>query len=165
MEFSQDGLFAAVAQLGEKIATVLDLESDVPWFIIDTDVEIYGLGIVGNTIVVAGDKKIVAWNLPAGNSAVDVMTSMNNSVQTTMYTPDLGLSPTISVSPNLNCIAIIKQNPCYLNIYGISNGKHLVGIKVEGHVPWFTPDGQQIWYCGSGNDGQARGWADRKSVV
>lgn len=82
LEFSPDKSFAISAHLEDNIATVLDLKSGDPWLIIDTDMKIYGLRVVGNTIVIAGNEKTVTWNLPTGANVINTRVNVNDSVQT-----------------------------------------------------------------------------------
>ena len=68
-------------------------------------------------------------------------------------------APCTSISPDLNRIAIIeyvaewKDN--LLNIYDTSSGKCLVGTVLWGEVPWFAPNGREVW-CSEG--GSVSGW-------
>ena len=50
------------------MVTVVDLKSGVPQLTIDTGTHIYGLTIAESTVVVAGERKIITWNLPMGGS-------------------------------------------------------------------------------------------------
>jgi len=67
LAFSPDKSFIATGRLGENIVTVVDLKSGDPRLIVDTGMEIRGLGVTADTVLVVGEGKIVTWNLPAGD--------------------------------------------------------------------------------------------------
>ena len=81
--FSPDKSLVAVAQLRGDTATVLDLKSGLPYLIIETSTKTHGLGVAGRVAVVIGDKQIITWNLPTGDS-IPTRVNVNDSIQTTM---------------------------------------------------------------------------------
>ena len=71
--------YAAISDCGSRIltafdsestVTIVDLHSQIPSQFIDTGVEIKGLAITGNVLLVAGAEKVVAWLL-TGEGTVD----------------------------------------------------------------------------------------------
>ena len=60
---SNSGCCIATAHESENIVTIIDLHSQVPSQFIDTGVEIRGLVITGNVLLVVGSEKVVAWLL------------------------------------------------------------------------------------------------------
>ena len=116
-----------------------------------------------NTIVVVSEGKVVAWNLPAEGCALNIRANIDDSVWTTMFDyaarlDDL-LVPLISISPNSNYLAaawVPSRGDLDLNIYDTSTGKRLTGTTTPGYMPWFTPDGREVW-CRI-PDGSVGGW-------
>ena len=153
LEFSPDKLLAAAARLETNIVTILNLESRVPQLIIDTGMGVYGLRVIGDTIIVVGSEKIITWKLPIGSDVLSARANTNDSIQTTMFMHPGShkwlLVHSASVSPNFNHIAVMGEavgRTCCLNIYEVSTGKHLISTLLHGlDRLWFTPDGHEIW--------------------
>ena len=57
VEFSSDDMFAVVAEKRDDTVTVLNLKSGVPQLTIDTSMNIFGLGVIGNAVVVIGTRR------------------------------------------------------------------------------------------------------------
>jgi len=134
--FSPDEALAAVVRKRDKTVTVLDLKSGTPQLTIDTGMWVYGLGFTGSSIVVISDKKIVTWNLPAGDHIPNLRVNATDSVQTTTFDHDYSdtdqPSPAISVSPDLRRIAAVEVvsddglNPMScLYLHDMPTGQHL----------------------------------------
>ena len=83
--FTPDSVLAAVVHQGDKIITVLDLKSGIPWLIINVGIGIYGLGITGSSIVAAGKEGVVTWNLPTGDHIPNLGVDITNSVQAVIF--------------------------------------------------------------------------------
>lgn len=156
MDFSPDKTLAVVAPLEGNIATVLDLKSGDPRLIIDTGMKVLCLRITGSTIVVVGEGKVITWNLPAAGGVLNARANVNDSVRTTTfdYLPPCFIFPRAipvlytSISPDLNRIAVAERS-VGLSIYDVATGKHLAhDPPAEGPVPWFTPDGRDVWCAG-----------------
>jgi len=153
--FSPDKSLAATARFGDNVTTVLDLKSGIPRLTIDVGMKIYGLRAAGSTVVVVGEGKIVTWNLPPRDSALNTTANINDSIRTTIFdhSPFLGspLRPSASISPDLNYIAVagaVVEKSVGLNIYGMTTGKCLATVRSPSHwgyMPWFTPDGREVW--------------------
>ena len=131
------------------MATILDLKSGDPRLIVDTGMKICGLGVTGNTVIVIGYEKIITWDLPAGDCALDVSTSIQNSVRTVVFkhpAPPSTRLHSASISPDFNYIVVTREAAEGLDIHDISTRKHLVGVTASfGHIPWFTQDGREVW--------------------
>jgi hypothetical protein len=142
------------------VATIVDLKSGDPRLIIDTGMEIYGLGVTTNNVIVIGNEKIVTWDLPAGDCVLDARANVHDSVRTIVFDPPVpprGQSDTASISPDFNYVAIVLDT--HLEIYDISTGKRLVGTtSIILHRPWFTRDGREVWSSPTGE-----GWKIIKS--
>lgn len=165
--FSPDETLSAIARLRESPVTVLDLNSGDPLMTIDTGMDIIGLKLTGSKIVVVGQGKIAAWNLPKGDHTLGSTASSNDSIQTVRFDyphPHHALQVhSASVSPDLNFIAV-SEHPMRaftrLSIYDLPTGKQLASTGVHGYMPWFTPDGCEVW--AEDGWGTAMGWATTK---
>jgi len=83
LDFSPDGILAAVARERDNRVITVDLRSGVPQLTIDAGMEIYGLKLNGNnTIAVADDRKIVTWDLPTGDRSPGVKATPEDSTRT-----------------------------------------------------------------------------------
>ena len=69
-----------------------------------------------------------------------------------------GPGPHISLSPDLNTFAVTGVPRLGLCIYSVSTGKRLTSIATNGLMPWFTPDGCEVWCRHSGNFEPVGGW-------
>ena len=171
LDFSPDKSLTAAARFTDNTATVFDLKSGVPRLIIDAGMEIYGLRVAGRTVAIVGDGKVVTWSLPPEDRVPDTRANVNDSVQTTMFDHSLAptLEPSVSISPDFNYLAIagVATWPdVSLNIYDLATGKHLASTESLADVPWFTPDGREVW-CRAFPD-EIQGWKivkDSKSDV
>ena len=147
LDFSPDGTLAVVAMRKENVVTVLNLKSGVPQLTIDTCIGVEGLGVIGNTVVVIGDQKVITWDLPAGDCVPDARVGLEDSSQTI----NLGGSWKYkaigaSISPDSRHIALTARHVSnYLYVYSASTGKRLGMEAIEGHAPWFAPDGCDVW--------------------
>jgi len=165
--FSPDRKLAGVTRMGEKVVKVLDLKSGTIQLIINVGIQVYGLRVSENTIVIVGKRKIVTWNLPAGDCIPNLQVDINDSVQTTTFShpwiSTVTKRPTISVSPNLCHVAIVElkrygnKDNSLLHLYDASTGQCLWSVPAEyGDTPWFTLDGGEIWCVTASNT--AGGW-------
>jgi hypothetical protein len=141
------------------MVTVIDLKLGVQRLTIDVGMEVCGLRVVGNTVVVDGSDKFVTWTLPVGN---DVMLGVDDSVRTiTSKIPRPGRPQSASISPDLLQIAIrgyefrdVPTAPLY--IYDVPTGVIVAKIPAAGDMVWFSRDGSQVW-C-DGKVGKEQGW-------
>ena len=65
LEFSPTGTSAAFTGKSGDTVTILGLQSGDPRLLIDAGVEVRCLGLTGTTIVVAGEERILVWNVTA----------------------------------------------------------------------------------------------------
>jgi len=149
--FSPDQSLAAAVRLRENTATVLDLRSGTPRLTIDAGMEIYGLRVAGSIVVVVGNGKVVTWNLPQRDHALNATANINDSVRTTIFDcspfPDSLTSATISSDFNRVAVvgAYVEGYGMVLNIYDAATGQRLTSIRSNWCRPWFTPDGHEVW--------------------
>ena len=156
LEFSPDERLAVVTEKYDNTVTVLNLKSGAPQLTIDASMDIYGLGVIGNTAVVIGYPKVIAWDLPAGEYVSHARVGLECS-SWTLNLGDSGPNAMVgaSISPDSRYIAFVTQENSLdgarniLHIYNASTGEHL------GEEPtiWvdtlrFSPDGRDVWYTG-----------------
>ena len=170
--FSPDEALAAVVRMHNETVTVLDLKSGTPRLIIDTDAEVYGLGVTESSVVVVNVEAVVTWNLPAGDCIPDLRVDITDSVRTAALDYDghgtiSEILSTITVSSDLHHIAVAGTHwsdhyvhkYSYIHLYDVPTGRHLVGVTADQEqalpTPWFTPDGREVWL---GGRDQADGW-------
>jgi WD40 repeat protein len=156
LEFSTDDTFAAfILEDGNKVM-VLDLQSGDVRLVVDVGMRIMCVRVTESIVVVAGEKKIVTWNIPVGDCAINFTANTSNSIQTTMfvYPPSadgpLRVPPSGSISPDLSYLAVAEdfygRGGGRLEIYNMSTGEHLAGaIAYEPRDPWFAPGGREVW--------------------
>ena len=162
--FSPDELLAVAARFRECTATVLDLKSGATQLAVDTNTTIFALGVVRSAIAVAGDGKVITWNLPTGVDALSSRVDSNDSVrETTIYRPYVVEFESVCMSPDLGSFAVAVRSwpkDHYVlgyKIYNASTGIHLEWVESQGR-PWFTPDGREFWVQGK-PPGELKGWA------
>ena len=154
LEFSPGEKLVAVTRRCDSTVTVLDLESGNPRAVIDAGEDIYGIGITGSAIVVVCVGKVVTWDLPAGDDALNVGMNIDDSVQTNIDQRLMCIDsdqPHISVSPDFNHIAI-KQHSLELCIFNLRAKELLAYVDSREVVPGFTLDGHIVWCAGYRGD-------------
>ena len=155
LDFSSDGTLAVVARQGETTVAVLSLRSGVPQLSIDAGMEVYGLEVIGNTAVIIGDKKVITWDLPAGDRVLGARVGLEDSSSTINLANSRHFVTTgASISPDSRHIALIDLMDLY--IYSASTGELLWTKRASGHMPRFSPDGRDVW-CAVGS-GEAEVW-------
>jgi len=161
LDFSADGAFAVVVRVGGNVVTVLDLKSGVPRLTINASVEVYGLRVTGNTVVVIGGGKVIAWNLPAGGCVPNASVGIEASAQTMrLCGPQRGHVFAASISPNLQHVVFSNKDDRsgyqHLHLHGASVGLDAwLAAEDEGST-WFSPDGCSLWRVLA--SGRARSW-------
>ena len=166
LAFSPDEKSAAFAQLHGNVVTILDLRSSDLRLTIDTGMQVECLGVVGDTAVVVGGRKIVTWNLLGGDCVVNA--SINDSVRVAMFDrSQLSRGFFRSLSPDLSRIAVTGQtiepggSGLGLEIRDVNTGTCLAStISDEFSSLWFTRDGREVWmtFRYSGMDPRYDGW-------
>ena len=149
VEFHPVRQLAAFARRKGSTVTILDLKSGLPQLTINTDVEVLGMRVVEDTIVVVGDEKVVTWKLPEGNRIPDTTMGPQDRTQT-IYLNDKWQSSAIaaSISFDLSHVAFITQgilDKRRLYVYSASTGRRVGYALVEGNTLWFAPDSLDIW--------------------
>jgi len=154
LEFSPDETIAAAGRVHGNTATVLDLKSGDPRLVVDAGMGIIGLRATWGTIVVVCKGKVVTWTLPAGDCTFNARMNIDESIQATMFYPALErLVSYTSISPCFDRVAIAGYGSSPLEIYDASTGERLAGTTTRGFMPWFTPDGREVWSMGNNVEG------------
>ena len=168
LEFSPGEEYIAFARLGSNKVAVVDHRSRGWRLDIDAGMEVYGLKIHKNTVVVEGDKRVIAWNLPEeGDTSTGGTVTVEASARTVMLKGLENRGPKFtSISPDLLMLAEVW--PEYetgttgsLTIYDTKTGVKIGGAEASCDTPWFSPDGDQVW-CGVDVE-EVQGWEVVKS--
>ena len=155
LDISTSGESAGFVRCGRDTVIIIDLQSGNPRLTIDTEMGVECLGMNGSTIVVACKKKIVVWDLVAGNARVGI----KDSARITMF----GSPPSrpkrqifsMLLSPNHTHVAMVgveekTVSPC-LDLYdAFGTGRWLAATETRGVDVYFAPDGCGIWCGGQG---------------
>ena len=148
LDFVPDRQLAVVARRGEETVTVLDLKSGLPQLTIDASMEVYGLRVAGNAVVVIGDGMVITWNLPEGDFPPHARVGTENSIQTKSFSGG-GQSHAIaaSISLDFRYIAVLRTGGFpTLHAYRLSTGHNFYDtfLHVAGSL-LFAPSGLDIW--------------------
>ena len=168
LDFSPDEMLAVVTTERGDTIMVLNLESGAPQLTIDAGMKVYGLRVTGNTVVVVGSQNdfscdVISWNLPAGDCVPGARVNREDGTWTVNVsgwwfdTRVLGAT----ISSDLRYVALtVYCHGLMLDFYSASTGERLHFMRRRGdnsiHMPWFTPDGSDVW-CVAGN-GEAEAW-------
>ena len=156
LEFSPDGMFAVFAMRKDNTVTVLNLRSGVPQLIVDASMEVYGLGVVGNTtVVVIGSTEVITWDLPAGDSIPGALVGLKDSSRT-IKLDDPPDSPLLDATVSSDSRHIALTNEKFLYMYRGSTGELLWKGPTNGRTFRFSPDGCHVWL--SDDKGEAEVW-------
>ena len=157
LDFSPDGMLAMVAMQGDNMVAFLNLKSGVPQLIIDAGMEVFGLGVIENTVVVIGFKEAITWNLPAGDHVPGARMGLEECSRIVEFNRWYPSMTGASISPDSRHIAHIGGETS-LSICNASTGERIAKSKqLEGAItPWFSPDGCDVWCVNHG--GGAEVW-------
>ena len=130
----------------DNAVIILNLKSGVPQLTIDAGMEVYGLGVTWNMVVVIGSPKVIGWNLPTGDCVPNALAGLEDRA----WTIDICSSQPhdrmicASTSPDSYYIAVI--NGFTLHIHRTSTGEHLVKADtlVVFNTLRFSPDGHNV---------------------
>ena len=157
LDFSPDRMLVMVARREDSEVTVLDLRSGALQLTIDASTSVYGLRVMGDTVVVVGDGKVVTWNLPAANHIPNASVKVTGVID--FMSPEGRHVFAASTSSDLHHVAFVTHalwGPRYLHIYSAPTKKYLGSHSTGGNTPWFTLDGRSVW-CARGT-GEAEVW-------
>ena len=161
IDFIPDRSLAVVVRQEDNMITVLDLNSGVSWFTIETPIKVYGLGMNKNTIVAIGCDKAIAWNMPGENPLPNA--SLDIDIRGSAQIIDLSgdhmsgeweYPSVVAMSLDFRYIALIVGGGGILSllgqlcVYSASTGKYLDGTTTSwAGTLWFSPSGDDIWYA------------------
>ena len=150
LDFSPDGMLAAVAVQKADLVKVINLKSGAPQLTIDVGMEVYGVRVTGGSIVIIGDCKVVAWNLPTGSCVPGLRVGPEDSSWTTNLSSQQDCSGIIhaSASPDCDHVAFIMENPINnLCVYSVSTGELLSDhlLVTREIMSWFDQGGYNVW--------------------
>ena len=139
-----------VARRKSKTVAVSDLKTRVLRLTIDAGMEIYGLRVFGDTLVVEGLGKFITWKLPEGGNVPGIALSVEDSVRTIMvgFSRFIELQST-SISPDPLQVATCgvdlgaTQAPP-LRVYDVATSGLIATIHTVGDMVWFSQDGNQV---------------------
>ena len=177
LEFLPDRSLAVVVQQRGSVVTILDLKSSALWLTIETPMEVYGLGVIKNSIAAIGSKKAITWILPEGGPLPDVRLNVEDSTQTVNFINhpwrvSRKQIASASISPDSRYIALIMDmeggymyGGC-LCLYSASTGQYFARIstRLVGRL-WFTPGGDNIWCAGDVDESRADVWTITGDVL
>jgi len=111
---------------------------------IDAGVGVYGLRVIGNTVVVVGGWETIAWNLSAGDFVPDAIVELKVSDRRINHQGNV-IGATISPDSRYVALVVEGHDSNYLHIYSASTGEDIWGSYTQGHSPRFSPDGCDVW--------------------
>ena len=154
LEFLPDRSLAVAMRKKAKTVTVLDLKSGVPRLTIDTSIELYGLKLIGDTIVAIGHDRAITWNLPGENFPPNARMNVEDSIRTIRFrNVDYGVTFAASISLDFRYIALAGYDGegDFLGVYCTSTGR-AIRVKVFARALRFAPGGHDIWCATQGNE-------------
>jgi len=157
LDFSPNGILAVVAMQKDNKVKVLKLKSSALELTINVGMEVYGLSVIGNAVIVIGDWKIRSWSLPVRGYISNPEMGLEDCLWTTNLS---GWRPghVIHASANSQHVAFIVGDIVRsLYVYNASTGEGIGhGLARQGVMPWFAPYGHDLW-CAA-NSGIADVW-------
>jgi WD40 repeat protein len=162
LRFSPGEGSAVVAREKSSTVAVLNLRHGTQQQTIDAGMEVCGLRVLDDTIVVEGPDKFVTWALRVGGDVPGVTMNIDDSITTTMFGSLRPMQPqSASISPDLLRMAVRGRDygapdTGSLRIYDISSRRLLAMTPAVGEMLWFAQDGHQVW-C-DGEVGKEQGW-------
>jgi WD40 repeat protein len=150
VEFTPDGMFAVVARLDDKTVTVVNLKSGVPQLTIYVSLEVHGLGVIGNTVVVICGEKVITWNLPAGDCVSGARLGLEDSLgEIRIRKLNDSYVTSASISPDARHIVVSRRagfGSRRLILLSASTGMSLETRKTyKSGRAYFSPDGCHVW--------------------
>ena len=159
LEFIPDRSLAVVARQKDNTVTVLDLNSGVPQWTIDTGMDVYGLRVIGETIAVIGGTKVTGWNLPGDIASPGARMGIEDSIRAIRFWWG-SESPLVagSVSFDFGHIAVILGSGEFgrLEVYTATGQRLRDSSPAMFNSLWFLPDRPGIGLVVDGNRGQVQ---------
>ena len=145
LEFSPDGMFAVAAREGGNTVIVHNLKSGTPQLTIDPGMEVYALGVIEDTVVAIGSRKVIGWKVPAGDCVPNGLVGLEDRSWTISLcgSQDYARWIRASISPDSRYIAVVEDYS--LHIHRTSTGEHLGRTSAGLWTPRFSWDGRNVW--------------------
>ena len=163
LDFSPSERSAAISRGKSNTVAIIDLKDGGQRLTIEAGMEVYGLRIVDDTVVVEGSNKLVTWKLPVEDPGPGAVVRVEDSVRTTeFHIPRPNRPQSASISPDLLQIAIrgevfgASSSTAPLYIYDVRTGDFLAKTPAAGDMAWFSRDRNQVWCDGEAKKEQ--GW-------
>ncbi|KAF9786322.1 hypothetical protein BJ322DRAFT_781146 [Thelephora terrestris] len=147
LDFMSDGPLAVVTRRQDNVVVVLDLKSGLPQLTIDTGMEVYGLKVIGNTIAVVVDGKVITWNVVGRNPLPGTRMGPEDSTQTITFAQPASPVIVAAISPDLHHIAVILEKFGTL-LYNLSDGQKFEFSNAMDNSLWFAPGDNTLWIAG-----------------
>ena len=148
--FSPDETLAAFAWKYEDKISIINLWSGDLLLTIDAGIGVEHLGMTDCIIGAVGDGKVIIWNVPAVNNAIDGRLGVNDGIQTGMY-PLGPYYPIKWISPDCSHVIVGKfegGNAGSLQGYNASTGKLLTSTTIPFYPLSFAMHGSRIFCKG-----------------
>ena len=147
LEFSPNGVLAAIAKYLGNTVSVLNLQSSDPPLTINVDMEVKRLVVMDSIILIASSREVATWNIIEGNCNLSTGGNITNGICIS-FSQDLSTNVPPLISHDLSHIFIqidSGMNSCLWILDG-STGKHIGGISATNKLEYvqFTPDGCEI---------------------
>ena len=145
VELSPNELLIATAKRLSNQVTVLNLKSGSPWLVIDTDTKILGVRITSDKVITVGNKNVITWDLPTEDCMSGTRRNTSDSVQLVDFECPDSVGLQASISSDLNYFALGDGIHGVLYLYNMHTGKKLARFTIDGQIPGFIPDRNEIW--------------------
>ena len=144
LDFSPDGTFAVAAMQKDNTVKVLDLESGVVRSTTNVRMEVYGVRVTKDFILVVGDSMFVRWFLPVGDCDPGCFSEISHHPELIALTTDRRvIGGTISLD-RIHYSAAFIVDRC-LSIHTYEEWGFREPVLTLGVVPWFASGGDLLW--------------------
>jgi len=145
LDFSPDGMLAVVAMQGDNVVKVLDLKPGVLNLTINASMKVYGLRVIGDTVVVMGNWEAQRFYLPTRDCVSNSRAGLEDSAWTVCsnFYPNIHVEQA-SISHDYDKIVFFGGNHmhiCHGPNWGDEITRWFPGQDVRA---WFA-DGFTIW--------------------
>jgi len=142
LDFSLDEMLAVVAMQGDNVVKVLNLKSGVLNLTINASMKVYGLRVIGNTVVVIGDWNAQRFYLPTRDYVPNSRAGLKDSSWTVKlnWHPEYHVEQA-SISPDFNYIAFIVENGMFI----------FSTLAGDGNWAWSFSEGVTTWFADEDN--------------
>jgi hypothetical protein len=143
--YSADKAHIAIAKQGCRVVTVLDSLLSTPQQVINTDMQIMDIKIVGNTIFVTDAYKLVSWELEAAG-VVHCDHSAGRVIN-----KSLPMNPSVTLlrlSHDCSQIAYANRQMLYMHNIQVQGAPQYIHSELFIEDVQFSPSDHQLWFFG-----------------